>query len=42
LRFQRVARGGDFGEQFLIGGQQVVDVAGAVVGAVRVLEIEYE
>src|SRR5579863_3754496 len=40
LRFQRLARGGDFGQQLFVGGQQVVDVAGSVVGAVRVFEIE--
>lgn len=40
--FQRGAGGGDLGEELFVFGQEVVHVAGAGVGVVRVLEIEVE
>ncbi len=40
--FQRGAGGGDLGEELFVFGQEVVHVAGAGVGVVRVLEVEVE
>ena len=40
--FQRVARGGDLGEELFVFRQKMVHVAGAGVGIVRVLEVEVE
>ena len=42
LRLQLPAGGGDLGEEFFVFGQEVVNVAGAGVGVVRVLEVEVE
>ena len=39
---QRGAGGGDLGEELFVFGQEVVHVAGAGVGVVRVLEVEVE
>ena len=38
--FQLRPRVGDLGEELFVGGQEVIDVAGAGVGVVRVLEVE--
>jgi len=38
--FQRGAGGGDLGEELFILGQEVVHVAGAFVGVVRVFKVE--
>ena len=40
--FQRGAGCGDLGEELFVFGQEVVHVAGAGVGVVRVLEVEVE
>ena len=40
--FQRGAGRGDLGEELFVFGQEVVHVAGAGVGVVRVLEVEVE
>ena len=42
LKPQRTARLGDLGEELFVFGQEVVHVAGAGVGVVRVLEVEVE
>ena len=40
--FQQAAGVGDLGEEFFVFGQQVIEIAGAGVGVVRVLDVEVE
>ena len=39
LRLQLPTRGGDLGEELFVFGQEVVHIAGAGVGVVRILEV---